>query len=109
MLGWATTIWSWSQSGPACFSVRFDASSGARGGRKIMMGGNGARRAGRRAPCLFAKASLIALVGFVAVIRVAAAQGTLIMYCGVDENWCRAMTTQYQKETGVDVKMTRMS
>jgi iron(III) transport system substrate-binding protein len=39
----------------------------------------------------------------------AAAQGTMIMYCGVDENWCRAMTTEYQKETGVNVQMTRMS
>ena len=36
-------------------------------------------------------------------------QGTLIMYCGVDENWCRAMTTEYQKQTGVNVQMTRMS
>ena len=31
------------------------------------------------------------------------------MYCGVDENWCRAMTTEYQKQTGVNVQMTRMS
>ncbi|TAN00775.1 MAG: ABC transporter substrate-binding protein, partial [Rhizobiaceae bacterium] len=31
------------------------------------------------------------------------------MYCGVDEAWCRAMATTYQKETGVDVDMTRMS
>ena len=34
---------------------------------------------------------------------------TLIMYCGVDENWCRAMTTAYQRETGVTVNMVRMS
>ena len=40
---------------------------------------------------------------------IAAAESTLIMYCGVDENWCRAMTTEYQKQTGVNVKMTRMS
>lgn len=37
------------------------------------------------------------------------AQGTLVMYCGVDENWCRSMATTYQKETGVKVDMVRMS
>jgi iron(III) transport system substrate-binding protein len=47
--------------------------------------------------------SLLALTGVVA------AQGTLIMYCGVDENWCRAMTNEYQKQTGINVRMTRMS
>jgi iron(III) transport system substrate-binding protein len=44
-----------------------------------------------------------------ALTRLTAAQGTMIMYCGVDENWCRAMTTEYQKQTGVNVQMTRMS
>ena len=39
----------------------------------------------------------------------ATAQRTLVMYCGVDEKWCRAMSTAYQKETGVQVDMTRMS
>ena len=49
------------------------------------------------------------LLSLLALTRVAAAQGTLIMYCGVDENWCRAMTTEYQKQTGVNIQMTRMS
>ena len=31
------------------------------------------------------------------------------MYCGVDEKWCRAVANAYQKETGVQVDMTRMS
>ena len=31
----------------------------------------------------------------------AAAQRTLVMYCGVDEKWCRSMANTYQKETGV--------
>ena len=44
-----------------------------------------------------------------AVPRPTSAAGTLVMYCGVDENWCRAMTTEYQKQTGVAVQMTRMS
>ena len=38
-----------------------------------------------------------------------AADRTLVMYCGVNEEWCRAMATTYQKETGVGVEMTRMS
>ena len=37
------------------------------------------------------------------------AQGTLTMYCGVDEAWCRAMANTYQKQTGVKVDMIRMS
>ena len=39
----------------------------------------------------------------------AAAQRTLVMYCGVDEKWCRSMANTYQKETGVQIDMTRMS
>ena len=39
----------------------------------------------------------------------AAAQGTLVMYCGVDEAWCRAMATTFEKETGVHTDMTRQS
>ena len=39
----------------------------------------------------------------------AAAQRQLVMYCGVDEKWCRAVSNAYQKETGVQVDMTRMS
>ncbi|MES0161827.1 MULTISPECIES: ABC transporter substrate-binding protein [unclassified Mesorhizobium] len=38
-----------------------------------------------------------------------AADRSLTMYCAVDEAWCRAMATTYQKETGVSVDMTRMS
>src|SRR6201986_4147024 len=61
---------------------------------------------------------LLRMTGLVAAIatgavllmgRGAAAQGTFVMYCGVDENWCRAMATTYQKQTGVHVDMTRMS
>ncbi len=39
----------------------------------------------------------------------AAAQGTVVVYCGVDENWCRAMTTTFEKQTGIHVDMTRQS
>jgi iron(III) transport system substrate-binding protein len=54
-------------------------------------------------------AGLALLLGLTCFARHASAEATLIMYCGVDENWCRAMTTEYQKETGVRVQMTRMS
>lgn len=50
-----------------------------------------------------------ALLCLIGLIRSAAAESTLIMYCGVDENWCRAMTTEYQRQTGVRVQMIRMS
>jgi iron(III) transport system substrate-binding protein len=39
----------------------------------------------------------------------ARAQGALIMYCGVNEEWCRAAATAFERETGVKVSMTRKS
>jgi iron(III) transport system substrate-binding protein len=39
----------------------------------------------------------------------AAAQGQLVMYCGVQEEWCRAMSTNFERETGIKVSMTRKS
>ena len=37
----------------------------------------------------------VGLLGVLALApRPAAAQGTLVMYCGVDEGWCRAMATR---------------
>ncbi len=51
----------------------------------------------------------LALLCLIGLARPAAAEATLIMYCGVDENWCRAMTTEYQRQTGVRVQMVRMS
>ena len=52
---------------------------------------------------LLAGAALLALAP-----RIAAAQ-TLVMYCGVDEAWCRATATTYEKQTGVHTEMTRQS
>ena len=40
---------------------------------------------------------------------VAWAQGSLVLYCSVDESWCRGVTTAFQKETGIRVDMTRLS
>src|SRR5215207_10085726 len=39
----------------------------------------------------------------------AQAQGALVMYCGVQEEWCRAMTTAFERETGIKISMTRKS
>ena len=39
----------------------------------------------------------------------AQAQGALVMYCGVQEEWCRAMVNAFERETGIKVSMTRKS
>ena len=39
----------------------------------------------------------------------ARAQGTVVVYCGVQEEWCRAAVTAFERETGVKVSMTRKS
>jgi iron(III) transport system substrate-binding protein len=38
-----------------------------------------------------------------------AQSGELVLYCSVDENWCRAMSEAFERETGIDVLMTRKS
>jgi iron(III) transport system substrate-binding protein len=37
------------------------------------------------------------------------AQGSLIVYCGVNEDWCRAAVVAFERETGIKVSMTRKS
>ncbi|KAA2234727.1 ABC transporter substrate-binding protein [Salinarimonas soli] len=39
----------------------------------------------------------------------AQAQGSLVLYCGVNEDWCRAASTAFERETGIKVAMTRKS
>jgi iron(III) transport system substrate-binding protein len=39
----------------------------------------------------------------------ARAAGALVMYCGVQEEWCRAVATTFERETGISVAMTRKS
>ena len=39
----------------------------------------------------------------------AAAQGELVLYCTVQEEWCRPMVAAFEKQTGVRVLMTRKS
>ena len=44
-----------------------------------------------------------------AVSSAAQAQGNLVLYCTVQEEWCRAMVTGFERETGIKVAMTRKS
>jgi iron(III) transport system substrate-binding protein len=37
------------------------------------------------------------------------AQGALVVYCSVEEEWCRGMTTAFERQTGIKVAMTRRS
>jgi len=37
------------------------------------------------------------------------ARAQIVVYCGVDEDWCRGMVTEFTKETGIRTDMTRMS
>ena len=53
--------------------------------------------------------SLVFTITTILITGHAMAQRTLVMYCGVDEKWCRSMANTYEKETGVKVDMTRMS
>ena len=39
----------------------------------------------------------------------AVAEGNLVVYCGVQEEWCQAMVNAFQKQTGITVSMTRKS
>jgi iron(III) transport system substrate-binding protein len=39
----------------------------------------------------------------------ARAQNAVVVYCGVDENWCRGMVNEFTKETGIRTEMTRQS
>jgi len=54
------------------------------------------------------------LYGIAAVLALAAplpaaAQGELVVYCTVQEEWCRPMVTAFEKATGIKVSMTRKS
>src|SRR5215207_10486276 len=39
----------------------------------------------------------------------AQAQGQLVLYCGVNEEWCRAASSAFERDTGIKVSMTRKS
>lgn len=55
---------------------------------------------------IIAAGAIAALAGFSGAAK---AQGNLVLYCTVQEEWCRAMTTAFERETGIKVAMTRKS
>jgi iron(III) transport system substrate-binding protein len=60
----------------------------------------------RTRPVLLAATALAAALGADAA---RAQSGELVLYCSVDENWCRVMAEAFERETGIDVLMTRRS
>ena len=54
-------------------------------------------------------ASCAIIAGIAANVPTASAQGALTLYCSVQEEWCRAVTTAFEKDTGIKVSMTRKS
>ena len=61
----------------------------------------------------FSRARIFVLLGLACALPAAPtpaqAQGALVVYCGVQEEWCRAMVNAFQRETGITVAMTRRS
>lgn len=60
---------------------------------------------------LATRSSLLAATAVMALTLSAAASRAeeLVVYCGVQEEWCQAMMNAFTKETGVKVAMTRKS
>src|SRR5689334_13033798 len=63
------------------------------------------RRSAKALIASFVGAGLAALA-FSASAR---AEGTLTVYCSVQEEWCQLMVNEFQKATGITVAMTRKS
>ena len=51
----------------------------------------------------------LALLALLAASLPAAAQGEVVVYCSVQEEWCRPMVAAFEKATGIKVLMTRKS
>ena len=51
----------------------------------------------------------LAAAGLGMAIPATAQADELVLYCSVQEEWCRAMSEAFQRETGIDVLMTRAS
>ncbi len=54
-------------------------------------------------------AAAVAAAGLNISAPVAAQTDELVLYCSVQEEWCRAMSEAFERETGIDVLMTRRS
>ncbi len=51
----------------------------------------------------------LSMLTLLAAALPAAAQGELVLYCSVQEEWCRPMVAAFEKATGIKVLMTRKS
>ena len=51
----------------------------------------------------------LSMLALLASAMPAAAQGELVLYCTVQEEWCRPMVAAFEKATGIKVLMTRKS
>jgi iron(III) transport system substrate-binding protein len=51
--------------------------------------------------------SIFGLGAVAALATPAAAQGTLNLYCSVQIEWCQAIATNFQRDTGIRVNMTQ--
>src|SRR6478752_259980 len=47
--------------------------------------------------------------GWLASTSPASAAGSVVVYCGVNEAWCRAAAVAFQQKSGIQVDMTRQS
>jgi iron(III) transport system substrate-binding protein len=56
----------------------------------------------------FAGAAFAAIAALLGPER-ASAEGNLVVYCAVQEEWCRNMVTAFERQTGIKVAMTRKS
>ncbi|BDW86485.1 ABC transporter substrate-binding protein [Roseicyclus marinus] len=54
-------------------------------------------------------AAAFAALGFAVAVPATAQADELVLYCSVQEEWCRAMSEAFQRETGINVLMTRRS
>ena len=54
-------------------------------------------------------AATVAAISFLPLSAVRAEANELVLYCSVDESWCRVMSEAFSRETGVNVLMTRKS
>ena len=51
----------------------------------------------------------LSMLALLAAALPAAAQGEVVVYCSVQEEWCRPMVAAFEKATGIKVLMTRKS
>ena len=54
-------------------------------------------------------AAIIAAIVAMAAPQPAAAEGNLVLYCAVQEEWCRNMVGAFERQSGIKVAMTRKS